>query len=221
MLAQLLCSFYAMLLIGPIFCLTSGVAQSHVLSRYTGGLVRFTWWEWALYTTAFGSCGWFVGMSLSFTIGRDLFAGSFDFLSVSLASQVVLLFWGTLTGLMLGFGQALILRWKTRAIFGPHFFASTAKAGALWTAVSATSWAVGLGLGGLMFVVTTPVFVKTTPGDDLFPELTPEVFAMQIISLVVFSVPISTATGATLAWLLRHSVTGASHNPNFISHKVN
>jgi hypothetical protein len=208
-----------MFVVGPIFCFASGITQSGVLSQYTRRFGRVAWWEWGVFTIVFGFCGWLLGLILV-TMSGDLLSDSLDIWSVSVVSLVVFLIWGTLAGLTVGLGQALIFIWKFSLVLGSRSYAATWKAGALWVAVSGASWAVGLGLSGLIFAATMPAHVPTNP-DDMFPDLTPVVMGAQIISMLMLSVPISVSTGATLAWLLRHSDTRASHRGRLISQKVN
>lgn len=219
-LAQLLCGFFAMMVVGPIFCLASGAAQSAVLSQYTRRFARVHWWEWGAFTSIFGLCGWLSGIALQVTVGRSVLLDGSDALLLSVGDQAIFLLWGMLTGLMAGLGQALIFTWKFRLVLGPWSFGSTWKAGASWVAVSAVSWAVGLGLNGLVFAAVTPSVISAIP-DYVFPERPLWIFVAQMVSILLLSLPISAGTGATLAWLLRHPDTRASHTGRLISKKVN
>jgi hypothetical protein len=154
------------------------------------------------------------------TVGRTLFSVRFDIWSVSVVNQVVFLLWGMLTGLMVGLGQALVFTWKFRVVLGRGSYATTWQAGALWVGANAGGWAIGLAISSLAFAAVTPALITTIPDYEFAGELTPWVFLMQMISMVLLSLPVGAGTGATLAWLLRHSDKRASHKGSLIPRKA-
>ncbi|HEY0072207.1 MAG TPA: hypothetical protein VGE04_19770 [Chloroflexia bacterium] len=210
-LARLLCGYYSMAIIGPIFCATGGVAQGLVLWRYATRLMFVPWWEWAVVTILSGGVGWLVGIGLGVSIHRGLVIDNPGIISSGMAHHIVFFMWGTATGLLVGLAQGFIFARGLRFVPGSHFNGSTWKAGAVWIVASGASWGVGLLLSELMLLATRRVSVPATPEDG---AITPTGLALQIISMVVLGIPISITTGVILARLLRHA--GMQVPPRYI-----
>jgi hypothetical protein len=195
-----------MAIIGPIFCILSGIAQGWVLRRYADRLMDIPSWEWAVLTTLSGIAGWLLGMGLGVSLHRRLLLDYDGVVSGGMANHIVFFVWGAATGLLVGLAQAFLFTVRLRFAPRSDFNRSTRKAGAVWTAVNGVSWGAGLLLSELLLLATRQISVPTAPEDG---AITPAGFALQIVSMVALGVCVSAATGATLARLLRHADTQA------------
>jgi hypothetical protein len=163
-----------------------GTAQSLILRTRVRRLI---WWTWPVTTAVFGIIGVLVGIVtffLAFLAADSMtWANDSSYLGIGNAPLIGVVLAGLLGGVMLGFGQAIVL--------------SDYLEGSGWLIpVNAVAWALGLVFG--VFLTVSPTGASWVVARSTSYSID---FARLILLGAVSIALISTIQGAMLVWMMR------------------